>query len=221
MALTLARPAAVIFDMDGLLLDSERVALDLLAQAAQSLALTWRAEVGLSMVGLNSRDSDGIMLAAYGADYPVADLRQRFGDLYEAAIAQGAIPPKPYARELLTRLERERIPCAVATSTRRSRAEAKLIRAGLMPHFKALACGDEIMRGKPAPDIFELAARRIGVQPVHCLALEDSNAGVRGAVSASMKVVMVPDMLTPEADVRRLGVPVVASLREVIAALAI
>lgn len=221
MPLTLTRPEAVIFDMDGLLLDSERVALDLLAQAAGSLSLPWQAEVGLSMVGLNSRDSDALMLNAYGADYPVADLRQRFGELYEAAIADGLIEPKPYVRELLARLEAQRIPCAVATSTRRTRAEAKLIRAHLMPHFKALACGDEVTRGKPAPEIFELAARRIGAQPTKCLVLEDSNAGVRGAVAASMKVVMVPDMLRPDADIRRLGVPVVDSLREVLAALSI
>ncbi|MDB5801191.1 MAG: hypothetical protein JWL63_2130 [Rhodocyclales bacterium] len=219
MQLHITRPDAVIFDMDGLLLDSERQALALLAQAAQALDIRWDHAVGLQMVGLNSRDSDGILLGAFGADYPVEALRERFGELYEAAIVAGDIPPKPFARELLMRLEALRIPCAVATSTRRSRAEAKLHRAQFMQHFKAMACGDEVLRGKPHPEIYELAASRLGVEPSRCLALEDSNAGVRAAVSANMQVVMVPDLLRPDAGIRMLGVPAVSSLKDVLVAI--
>ncbi|MDQ8022984.1 MAG: HAD family phosphatase [Moraxellaceae bacterium] len=215
----IARPRAVIFDMDGLLLDSERVSLELFAQAATSLQIPWTHEVGLSMVGLNSRDSNQLLTAAFGADYPVESLRERFGELYEAAIVAGLIPLKPHVTSLLDQLERLGIPRAVATSTRRTRAEAKLLRAGIRERFMALACGDEVVRGKPHPDIFELAARHLGVEGRDCLVLEDSNAGVRGAVAASMQVVMVPDLLKPDPDIRRLGVPVVESLREVIAAL--
>lgn len=217
--LQLTRPRAVIFDMDGLLLDSERVALRFFEQAATELGAPWSAEVGLSMVGLNSRDSNGLILKAFGDDFPIDALRERFGELYEAAIAAGDIPLKPYVRELLDHLEAARIPCAVATSTRRTRAEAKLARVHLLPRFQALACGDEVSRGKPAPDIYELAARRIGVEPRDCLALEDSNAGIRAAVSASMAAVMVPDLLRPDADIRRYGVPVVESLKDVLVAL--
>lgn len=217
--LQLRHPEAVVFDMDGLLLDSERVALALFAQAAQAIDAPWSHEVGLRMVGLNSRDSDAILLDAYGADYPVVALRERFGELYEASITRGDIPLKPFVRELIDHLERERIPCAVATSTRRTRAMAKLARVHLLDRFKTLACGDEVVRGKPAPDIFELAAARLGVPPTRCLALEDSNAGVRGAVSANMQVVMVPDLLKPDAGIRMLGVPVVDSLKAIIAAL--
>jgi HAD superfamily hydrolase (TIGR01509 family) len=146
-------------------------------------------------------------------------LRERFGELYEAVIVAGEIPPKPFARELLMRLDALRIPCAVATSTRRVRAEAKLHRGHLMQHFKALACGDEVLRGKPHPEIYELAASRLGVQASRCLALEDSNAGVRSAASANMQVVMVPDLLRPDAGIRMLGVPVVESLKDVLVAI--
>lgn len=219
MILNLARPQAVIFDMDGLLIDSERVALAHFARAAQELGAAWSAEMGLAMVGLNSRDSDRLIRATYGPDYPVEALRQRFGELYEAAIVGGEIALKPFARELVSHLVEHGVPCAVATSTRRSRAEAKLSRAGLLPMFAALACGDEVTRGKPAPDIYELAAARLGVEPRDCLALEDSNAGIRAAVSASMCAVMVPDLLQPDADIRRYGVQVAESLKDVLVAL--
>jgi len=217
--LHLTRPEAVIFDMDGLLLDSERVSLTLYAEAAKSLDLKWDHAVGLQTIGISSTETDHIFHDAFGADYPIASLRERFGELYEAAIIAGDIPPKPFARELLMRLDALRIPCAVATSTRRTRAEAKLHRAHLTQHFKAMACGDEVMRGKPHPEIYELAANRLGIEASRCLALEDSNAGVRSAVSANMQVVMVPDLLRPDPGIRMLGVPAVTSLKDVLVAI--
>ena len=214
--LALAWPAAVVFDMDGLLLDSERVALNLFAQAAAELNLPWEHKVGLRMIGLNSRESDKRVLQAFGADYPIATLRKRFGDLYEELIDRGGISTKPFAHELLQALKENQIPCAVATSTQRTRAELKLARSGLLPYFQVLACGDEVARSKPAPDIFLLAAERLGQQPEQCLVLEDSNAGVRGAVAAGMSVVMVPDLLEPDPEVIQMGVPCIESLKDVL-----
>ncbi|WP_026258680.1 HAD family hydrolase [Uliginosibacterium gangwonense] len=218
MVLHLPRPQAVIFDMDGLLLDSERIALAHFAQAAHDIGAPWSEEIGLRMVGLTPQDSDAMLCTTYGDDYPVDALRDRFGELYEQAILNG-IPLKPFVRELIERLRLMEIPCAVATSTHRKRAEAKLARSQLLANFKALACGDEVIRGKPAPDIFEVAAARLGVAPNTCLALEDSNAGVRAAISANMTVVMVPDMLRPDPDIRRYGVACVESLKDVLVAL--
>ena len=85
-------------------------------------------------------------------------------------------------------------PRAVATSTRRERARAKLARRGLLARFAALVGGDEVARGKPAPDIFLLAAARLGVAPADCVVLEDSEPGVRGALAAGMMPIMVPDL---------------------------
>jgi HAD superfamily hydrolase (TIGR01509 family) len=217
--LKLVRPRAVIFDMDGLLLDSERIALECFETSARELGLPWDREFALSLVGITARESDRMMHKAFGEEFPVEQHRQRCSELYDEAIRTGAIVLKPFARELLDYLNRAQIPCAVATSTQRVRAEVKLHRTQILPCFKALACGDEVTRGKPAPDIFELAARRVGVEPRDCLALEDSNPGIRAAVSASMPAVMVPDLLTPDADVRRYGVPVVDSLKDVLVAL--
>lgn len=219
MVLTLQRPEAVIFDMDGLLLDSERVALACFEAAARALGLIWDPTLGQNLVGRSARDSDRLLQAHYGPDFPLVALRDGFDRAYDHAIQQGSIPLKPHARALLDHLERLQIPCAVATSTQRFRAETKLAKCQLLARFKALACGDEVTRGKPAPDIFELAAARLGVEPRACLALEDSNPGVRAAVSASMPVVMVPDLVPPDADIRRYGVACVDSLKDVLIAL--
>ena len=216
-SLAWGRIDAVILDMDGLILDSERMALGLLAQAAEDLGLPWRADVGLAMVGLDSRDSDQVIRRHLGADFPVAELRQAFGERYGAAIAERRIDAKPGVRELLDVLDKVGLPRAVATSTQRSRARAKLTAVGLFERFHGLVCGDEVARGKPAPDIFLAAARLLAAAPGSCLVLEDSNAGARGALAAGMRVVIVPDLLSPDADLLAAGTPVCASLHEVAA----
>ena len=205
----------IIFDMDGLLLDSERVALATVAAAATELGLEWRAEVGLAMVGLNSKDGPAVIRRHLGEDYPVADLYDAFGRIYEAAIAAGSIPLKGGVMELFDVLDGLSLGRVVATSTRRSRAEPKLAAVGLLPRVHGMVCGDEVSRGKPAPDIFLAAAKRLGVPVANCLVLEDSNAGVRGALAAGTRVVMVPDLLQPADDVRAAGVPVAVSLHDI------
>lgn len=205
----------VIFDMDGLLLDSERVALATVAEAAEALKLPWRAEVGLAMVGLNSQDGPAVIRQHLGQDYPVAELYDAFGRIYEAAIAAGRIPLKGGVTELFDVLDRLAIRRVVATSTRRSRAEPKLAAVGLLSRVHGMVCGDEVNRGKPAPDIFLAAAAHLGLAAASCLVLEDSNAGIRGALAAGARVVMVPDLLQPADDVRAAAVPVVDSLHDI------
>ena len=211
---TPAEIRGVIFDMDGLLLDSERVALATVAEAAAELGLEWRYEVGLAMVGLNSKDGPAVIRRHLGDDYPTAALYDTFGRIYEAAILAGRIPVKGGAAELFDQLDRRALGRVVATSTRRSRAEPKLAAVGLLPRVHGMVCGDEVVRGKPAPDIYFAAAARLGLPIEHCLVLEDSNAGVRGALAAGARVVMVPDLLQPADDVRAAGVPVATSLHD-------
>jgi len=201
--------------MDGLLLDSERVALATVAAAAAELGVEWRHEVGLAMVGLNSKDSPAVIRRHLGDDYPVEALYESFGRLYENAIDEGRIPLKDGVTELFDVLDALALGRVVATSTRRSRAEPKLAAVGLLNRVHGMVCGDEVARGKPAPDIFIAAAGRLGVAPANCLVLEDSNAGVRGALAAGARVVMVPDLLQPADDVLAAGVPRAASLHDV------
>jgi HAD superfamily hydrolase (TIGR01509 family) len=211
---------AVLFDMDGLLLDSERLALAVIARCARELGLEWEEAIGLSLIGRNIVDSDAILRARYGEGAPLEGLRQGFRRHYDAHIDAHGVPIKPGVGELLDLLDARRLPRAVATSTGRERALRKMRRVGLLARFDALVSGDEVARGKPAPDIFLAAAGALAVAPSACLVLEDSNAGVRAALAAGMQVIMVPDVLAPDADLLALGVRVEPSIERVVALLA-
>lgn len=206
----------VIFDMDGLLLDSERIAYDIGRQVSVELNIPWTREVALQMIGISSADHEPLLKGAFGDDFPLEAHRNEFGRRYEAAIAAGVFMLKPGVNELFDILDTAGLPRAVATSTRRSRAVPKLARVGLLSRIKTLVAGDEIARGKPAPDIFLTAARRLDVAPAHCLVLEDSNPGVRGALAAGMTVVMVPDLVEPAPDITGAGVEIADTLLDIV-----
>lgn len=206
--------------MDGLLLDSERIVLEISREASEALGLAWRREVALAMIGRNTMDNNALLRREYGDSYPFEAHAAEFGRRYEALIRSGAIPLKPGVHELLDRLDALAIPRAVATSTAHERAVLKLQAVGLFERFNALIGGDEILRGKPEPDIFLAAAAHLKVDPLRCLALEDSNAGARAALAAGMSVRLIPDLLQPDAGVLAAGARVLDSLHEVIGELA-
>ncbi len=207
---------AVLFDMDGLLLDSERLALSILAAAARDLGIDWDEEVGLTMVGRNVADADALLRRHYPDAPQLGALPAVFRARYDEHIAAQGVALKPGVIALLDLLDRHDTPRAVATSTQRERALRKLTRVDLLRRFHGLVGGDEVETGKPAPDIFLAAAAALEVAPAECLVLEDSNAGVRGALAAGMRVAMVPDMLHPDADLPALGVPILPSLTQVV-----
>ncbi len=211
---------AVIFDMDGLLLDSERVSYACGREACEALGLPWREETALAMIGRNARDNALLLEGLFGDPRHVDAHAAEFARRYEALIAAGAIPLKPGVTELLDLLDRLALPRAVATSTSHARAQFKLERVGLAARMHAVIGGDQVPQGKPAPDIFLAAAARLGIAPANCLALEDSNAGARAALAAGMQVRMVPDLLAPDADVIAAGARIVPSLFSVIEELA-
>lgn len=202
----------VIFDMDGLLLDSERVAYRIGRETSAHLGAPWSHEVALRMIGLNSVDGYRLLREAFGDDFPVEAHQAEFGRRYERAIDEGGFDLKPGVHALLDRLDALALPRAVATSTRRARAGAKLAGVGVLARLYGWVGGDEVARGKPAPDIYLAAADLLGVPVGDCLVLEDSNVGVRGGLAAGARVVMVPDLLPPAPDVLAAGVPVIDSL---------
>ncbi len=198
------RPAAVIFDMDGLMLDTEPLAARAWTDAAAAIGVAFDHAVTPSLVGRNFPDCRALVLAHHGAGYPVDALMHAWHVAYDAIVEREGIVLKTGLVELLGWLEAEGIRKAVATSTRRSRAQAKLARTALAPRFDALVGGDEPARGKPAPDIFVLAAARLDVAAAECVVLEDSEPGIRGALAAGMIALWVPDGVAPSASLAAL-----------------
>ena len=172
------------------------------------------------MVGRNFRDCAALIVDRHGADYPTDALMRAWHVAYDAIVEREGIAIKPGLLELLDWLDAQGIPKAVATSTRRDRAQAKLQQTALLSRFTALVGGDEIATGKPAPDIFLVAAARLGEAAADCLVLEDSEPGVRAALAAGMTPIMVPDLHPPSAGLLALEPLVLPSLAEVPAHLA-
>ena len=214
------RPAAVIFDMDGLMLDTEGLAARAWVVAADDLGLAFDRRVNDRLIGRNFPDCRRIIGEHHGPAFPVDQLMGAWHGAYDAIVHREGIAFKPGLVELLDWLEAERIPKAVATSTRHARAQAKLELTGIRHRFVALVGGDEVANGKPAPDIFLAAATALGTPPADCLVLEDSEPGVRGALAAGMTPLMVPDLLPPSPGLLATGTRVLATLHEVRALLA-
>lgn len=209
-------PAAVIFDMDGLMLDTERLASRAWGDAARALGVPFDATVTPRLVGRNFADCESLIRGHHGPDYPVQALMKAWHAAYDEIVAREGIAQKEGLEALLDWLDLRAIPKAVATSTRRSRAEAKLRRTGLVERFVVLVGGDEVARGKPAPDIFLAAAQRLGVRTAACLVLEDSEPGVRGALAGGMRAIMVPDQHPPSEELLAEDILVMPSLVEVL-----
>ena len=206
---------AVIFDMDGLLIDSEAVYIVAMQEAARNLGLEMSLAFCHSMIGIPRRECNVMIQGLYGAGFDI----DRFRGLYSSHVRRlldERIPVKTGVIELLDLLDRLGLPRAVATSAARETAEHHLGRAGLLERFHAIATRDDVEHAKPAPDIYFEAARRLGVTPAHCVALEDSGIGLTAAHAAGMMAVMVPDILQPTDELRARAVHVAADLHEVI-----
>ncbi len=190
---------AVIFDMDGLLLDTERIAVDSWLEAAAAFGLQLTESIVHSTIGINWEGTKRIIEDALGPDVPYERFFDQVNTAYHARLSRG-MPLKPGAPELLKALHGAAVPVGLATSTARKQAGWKLESAGLLQYFTGMACGDEVERGKPNPDIFLLSACRIGAEPCCCVVLEDSPAGILGAKAAGMTTIMVPDLLEPSRE---------------------
>jgi HAD superfamily hydrolase (TIGR01509 family) len=206
--------SAAVFDMDGLLLDSERLIRDAWIQASFENGIAFSESVYLEVVGRNSADSTSILMDHIGDDLVFSKICAQADTLLSERTISLGYPVKPGAIELLSLLNERNIPCCVASSTNRAEVRRRLQKSGLDGFFDAIVGGDEVLKGKPNPDLFLLAAGRIGVSPGHCLVFEDSEHGARGAIAAGMSAILVPDLKTPCAGVQAMCVNVLPSLVE-------
>ena len=205
---------AAIFDMDGLLLDSERPIRAAWLQALQEFGVSLDDARYLQLVGRNQTDSRQLLQQWMGPACSYDAARARAAALLEEALGVDGYAVKAGVTALLQGLRERSVPCAVASSSPRGEVEMRLRQAGLAGFFDGFNGGDEVTRGKPHPDLFLLAAQRLGQAATDCLVFEDSEHGARGAIAAGMSVVIVPDLKTPSDDACAAGLAVLASLHD-------
>jgi HAD superfamily hydrolase (TIGR01509 family) len=213
--MSLPRPVrAVVFDMDGLLVDTEAVFKEALQSAALALGREMPDAVVHRMIGHTWAASQAIAGEHFGPGVDLDALREDvLARFYE--LAQAGVALKTGVMELLDHLDEVRLPRAVATSSRRVEVEHHLGHHDLLDRFDAILAHGEYARAKPAPDPFLAAAAKLGVDPADCLALEDSHNGVRAAAAAGMMTIMVPDILDPTEEMQGLCVRIARDLHEV------
>jgi HAD superfamily hydrolase (TIGR01509 family) len=205
---------AVIFDMDGLLLDTEVLYRAVIFAACAAQGLQMVDHVHLSLIGTPRDLEDSILIAHFGRTFDLdryhLDCATHFDDLCATEV-----PLRPGVTDILKVLRDAAIPMAVATSTARAKSQAQLTKAGIFHNFDALVARNDIKTGKPHPETFLRAAELLKVDPSNCLALEDSHNGVRAAAAAGMATIMIPDLLQPTPEIASLCVGVFPSLKDV------
>ena len=186
---------AVIFDMDGVIFDSERLVLVCWEKVSEKYGIQGLEDVFMPCIGTNAEKTKEVVLDHYGQDFPFEEFRKEASVLFHEDVNRNGLPVKKGVRELLEYLKEREIPTAVASSTRLEVVTGELKQAGLYEYFKAVMGGDQLKRSKPEPDIYLMTCEKLGVNPGQAYAIEDSYNGIRSSYSAGMKPIMVPDML--------------------------
>jgi HAD superfamily hydrolase (TIGR01509 family) len=204
----------VIFDMDGLLFDTEALWQKALLSAAAEGGHAIPDAIYRKSIGVRRSQCRELFLSHFGEDFAFDAFHGAWRRHYWL-VAETMLALKPGVLELLDVLDRLQLPRAIATSSSRETVEHHLAARGLTDRFDAIVCRGDYENGKPAPDPFLTAAGRVKAEPRSCLALEDSHIGVRSAAAAGMTTVMVPDLLEATAEIRALGVLVARDLHHV------
>jgi HAD superfamily hydrolase (TIGR01509 family) len=205
---------AVVFDMDGLLVDTEAVVFEAMKAATAGSGLDMPFELFKRLVGLPGHVSDSIVIEHFGADFDLEAWRLGVSRHFDEIAAAG-IALKAGVVELLDALDARGLPRAVATSSTRRAVDHSLGQHGLVERFDAIISRELQTRHKPDPDPFLKAAAALGIAPQDCLALEDSHNGVRAAAGAGMMTVMVPDLLDATDEMQALALHIAQDLHEV------
>ena len=184
---------AIIFDMDGLLLDTETLSFESFIETAARYDLNVGIDDYRGMIGLNAATGIDILRAMLPQHLDAVAFKNEWLDVYRQLLLDD-VPVKAGAHAFLASLHEMDMPRAVATSSSGQKARAILQKTGLMSYIQHVTGGDEVPTGKPAPDVYLDAARKLGIGTGDCLALEDSNNGTTAALAAGMKVIQIPDL---------------------------
>ena len=215
---------AVIFDMDGVLFDSEQAIIDCWIPVAEKYGIRDVVPQLMKCIGITESESAKVFRSVYGQDFPYEKVRKEVNDEYRKFCDEGRLPVKPGVRELLSYLEANGIRTAIASSGDRDHVRRLLEKAGILPYFQVIVGGDMVARSKPAPDVFLKAEEELrklvqeDILPKEDIRIiEDSYQGVRAACAAGIPVIMVPDLLPPTEECKEKAERILPSLVEVLA----
>ena len=194
------KPKLVIFDMDGLIFDSERAHMEVIREVMKEYGYKLTEEDYVKTLGLSKDDTRTIMLGIYGQDAPYREIAAEARRRLNAKAARESLPVKPGIPELLQALKENGIPACVASSSPRPTVEVYLSSSGLADRFEYVITGDDIGHAKPDPDIFLRCCRHFQVHPAEALVLEDSENGILAAANGSIPVICIPDMKEPDSE---------------------
>lgn len=204
----------VVFDMDGVLFDSEALVLHSWEQTAEIHGIPDVREVCLRCLGTNAEKSRQLFLEKYGADFPYDTYKTEMSARYWENVGEGKLALKPGVREILDALRQHGWKTAIASSTRTAVVREEMQHFGLEQMFHEIIGGDMVRRSKPDPEIYLTACRALGADPAETYAVEDSYNGIRAAAAAGMRPVMIPDLLPPTPEIERLTEQIFPSMAE-------
>lgn len=207
---------AIIFDMDGLLLDSEEIALVAFNETLDYFGLESQTELFFKLIGTNALSCRKILREELRGKTDSDKFGKLWDKMYMEKTLEAPIPLKKGVLELLDYINNIGLISAVATSTKTEEAIKKLKSAGILDYFKVVVGGERVKEGKPNPEIYLLAAKELSVNPKNCLGLEDSENGVKSAFSAGLTVIQIPDLVQPSDELKKLGHIILESLDDVV-----
>lgn len=203
---------AVLFDMDGVIFDSEIKVIECWKDIAEKYGFGDIETPCYEALGTTREIARKIMLAHYGADFPYDAYKDEMAALFHARYGEGRLPKKKGVEELLQFLHMHNLKVALASSTRKEVVTQELRDGGLLDYFDAVICGDMVARSKPEPDIFLKACEVLGVAPEHAVGIEDSYNGMRALAAGGITAIMVPDLKQPTDEIRALAAEVLPDL---------
>lgn len=211
---------AVVFDMDGVIFDSERAVMQCWNEVASRHNIPNIEKAILACTGTTMVRTREIMLNLYGADFPYDEYAKESSAIFHSRYDGGRLPMKPGVKELLSFLKEHGKKIALASSTRQQVVTDELRDAGIIGYFDRIICGDMVSRSKPAPDIFLKACEELNVSPSDSYAIEDSYNGIRAAHAGGLHPIMVPDLLPADEEMQSLAETILPSLTSVMEYLA-
>ena len=192
---------AVIFDMDGVIFDTEKVYLDIWIEVFEKYGYKMTKELYVTVMGTGRKNVIKTFLENFGDDLPIEKMYEEKDNQLFYRIENQGIPLKEGVKELFSMLKEKDYKIALATSAKRERVEKQIKDKWLKESFDAIVCGDDVEKGKPSPDIFLKAAKEIDVEPENCFVVEDSPAGIKAAFSGGMKGIHVEDLKVADEEI--------------------